>query len=57
MTFKHALKYMAMPNVLEVVSQPTRQRILQLIWDRERSAGEIAERVPVSFSGVSQHLA
>lgn len=31
-------------------------QILQLIWDRELSAGDIAARVPVSFAAVSQHL-
>jgi DNA-binding transcriptional ArsR family regulator len=42
---------------LSVVAEPRRQEILQLIWDRELSAGEIADRVPVSFAAVSQHLA
>jgi len=41
---------------LTVIAEPRRQEILQLIWDRELSAGEIAERVPVSFAAVSQHL-
>ena len=42
---------------LRIASQPRRLQILELIWDREMSAGEIAERVPVSFAAVSQHLA
>lgn len=46
-----------MDQVLELVSEPRRQQILRLIWDGERSAGEIADRLPVSFSAVSQHLA
>lgn len=46
-----------MREPLKVVSEPRRQEILQLIWDRELSAGEIAASVPVSFSAVSQHLA
>ena len=46
-----------MNEPLRVVSEPRRQQILQLIWDQERSAGEIAAAVPVSFSAVSQHLA
>jgi DNA-binding transcriptional ArsR family regulator len=46
-----------MREPLKVVSEPRRQEILQLIWDRERSAGDIAAQVPVSFSAVSQHLA
>lgn len=46
-----------MTGTLQVVSEPRRQQILQLIWDRELAAGEIASRVPVSFAAVSQHLA
>ncbi len=46
-----------MSEPLQVVSEPRRQQILQLIWDRERSAGEIAALLPVSFAAVSQHLA
>ncbi|MDH3734764.1 MAG: metalloregulator ArsR/SmtB family transcription factor [Gemmatimonadota bacterium] len=42
---------------LRLASEPRRLQILELIWDRELSAGEIAERVPVSFAAVSQHLA
>lgn len=41
---------------LEVVAQPRRRSILRMIWNEELSAGEIAERVPVSFPAVSQHL-
>jgi DNA-binding transcriptional ArsR family regulator len=31
-------------------------RILELVWDRERSAGEIAAQFDVSWSAISQHL-
>lgn len=31
-------------------------QILELIWDRERSVGEIAAVLPVSIAAVSQHL-
>lgn len=44
-------------NDLRIASEPRRLQILQLIWDRELSAGDIAARVPVSFAAVSQHLA
>jgi DNA-binding transcriptional ArsR family regulator len=31
--------------------------MLQLVWDRERTAGEIARAMPeISFAAVSQHL-
>lgn len=39
-----------------VATQPRRLQILRLIWDEERSAGDIAAAVPVSFAAVSQHL-
>src|SRR5688572_13414518 len=41
---------------LQVVGDATRREILRLVWDRERSAGEIADRFPVTFGAVSQHL-
>jgi DNA-binding transcriptional ArsR family regulator len=40
----------------QIVAEPRRREILHLVWDRERSAGEIAQLVDVSFSAVSQHL-
>lgn len=43
-------------TMLGAVSNTRRLRILQLVWDRELSAGEIAEQVAVSFPAVSQHL-
>jgi DNA-binding transcriptional ArsR family regulator len=41
---------------LQVIGDPTRRRILQLVWDQERSAGDIADRFDVTFGAVSQHL-
>lgn len=41
---------------LQVIGDPTRREILRLVWDGERSAGEIADRFPVTFGAVSQHL-
>ena len=38
------------------ISQPTRRSILRLIWQTERTAGDIAESLPVTFGAVSQHL-
>ena len=42
---------------LQVIAEPTRRRILGLVWDRELSASEIAERFDSTFGAVSQHLA
>lgn len=41
---------------LTLIAEPRRREILRLVWDRERSAGDIAAALPVSFSAVSQHL-
>jgi DNA-binding transcriptional ArsR family regulator len=43
--------------MLAVVAEPRRREILRLVWDRERSAGDIASRMDVTFGAVSQHLA
>jgi DNA-binding transcriptional ArsR family regulator len=39
-----------------LLSDGTRRDVLRLVWRRERTAGDIAERLPVTFSAVSQHL-
>ncbi len=44
-------------HVLRTVLEPRRLQILEIIWDRERSVGEIASGLPVSMAAVSQHLA
>lgn len=46
------MKYMS----LQAISEPTRQRILQLVWNCELPASEIAEQFPVTFGAISQHL-
>lgn len=38
------------------LGDPTRERIVRLLVEGERSVGEIAERVPVSRPAVSKHL-
>lgn len=41
---------------LQVIAAPRRLRILELVWDTELSAGQIAAKFDVSWSAVSQHL-
>ena len=42
---------------MAALQTPRRREILRLVWDTERSAGEIRERFPdVTFGAVSQHL-
>src|SRR5215469_11894971 len=44
-------------KVLAALTSPVRREILDLIWDRELSAGEIAAAFPVTKPTISQHLA
>jgi len=41
---------------LQVIAAPRRLRILELVWDRELPAGDIAAHFDVSWSAISQHL-
>ncbi len=46
-----------MSALLRALSTPRRREILHLVWDRERSAGEIHRAFgDVTFGAVSQHL-
>lgn len=48
---------MPMAAVFEALAAPRRREILRLVWDRERSAGDIHRACPdVTFGAVSQHL-
>ncbi len=44
-------------DAVRAVAEPRRREILRLCWDRERTAGDIAEHFDVTFGAVSQHLA
>jgi len=43
-------------DVLEVIAEPTRRRILDAVRGHERSVGEIVEQVGMHQPGVSRHL-
>ncbi|MBA3401239.1 MAG: winged helix-turn-helix transcriptional regulator [Actinobacteria bacterium] len=43
-------------NALEALAEPTRRRIVELLAERERSAGEIASHFRTSRPGISRHL-
>jgi DNA-binding transcriptional ArsR family regulator len=45
-----------MATTFQLVAEPTRRRILDLVRDRERSVGELVERLALSQPGVSKHL-
>jgi DNA-binding transcriptional ArsR family regulator len=39
-----------------VIAEPRRLRILELVWEKELAAGEIAAQFDVSWPAISQHL-
>jgi DNA-binding transcriptional ArsR family regulator len=43
-------------TAIQIVSHPSRQQILRAVWTEERSAGDIARAMPLTFGAVSQHL-
>lgn len=43
-------------NALAALADPTRRRIVELLADGERSAGELAAEFDTSRPGVSRHL-
>jgi DNA-binding transcriptional ArsR family regulator len=43
-------------NALDALADPTRRRIVELLAEEERSAGEIASQFRTSRPGVSRHL-
>jgi DNA-binding transcriptional ArsR family regulator len=45
-----------MQAMLEAISNPRRREILRLVWNKELTAGEIAERFDVSWPAISQNL-
>jgi DNA-binding transcriptional ArsR family regulator len=42
---------------VQIVTEPRRREILRLVWDGERTAGDIAAHFDTTFGAVSQHLA
>lgn len=47
---------MGIQNTMRALSDPIRREILELLKSGRLSAGEIAERFPVSGAAVSKHL-
>ena len=42
--------------MFRALADPTRRRILELLNEKDRTAGEIAEEFPMAFASVSHHL-
>jgi len=47
---------MASAATFDVLAEPTRRRILDLLLDRERPVGDLVKRLKLSQPGVSKHL-
>ena len=45
-----------MASTFELVAEPMRRGILDLLRERERSVGELVEQIGLSQPGVSKHL-
>ncbi len=45
-----------MDEILHTIAEPHRREILQMIWQRELTAGEIAAVFTISRPAISQHL-
>jgi DNA-binding transcriptional ArsR family regulator len=43
-------------TTFELVAEPTRRRILDILREGERSVGELVDRLTLSKPGVSKHL-
>jgi DNA-binding transcriptional ArsR family regulator len=43
-------------EALRAIANPRRRAMLELVWDDERSAGDIATRTGLSAPAASQHL-
>jgi DNA-binding transcriptional ArsR family regulator len=43
-------------TAFEALADPTRRRIVELVGERERTAGELAAAFSISRPGVSKHL-
>lgn len=44
-------------DALQVIAEPRRRRILEMVWEGEMAAGDIAAHSDVTFGAISQHLA
>jgi len=46
-----------MDKTYKALADPTRRRILALLRDQDRTAGDIAAKFPIAWASVSHHLA
>jgi DNA-binding transcriptional ArsR family regulator len=46
----------ALPTTFDVLAEPTRRQILELLRERSRPVGELVDVLKISQPGVSKHL-
>lgn len=44
-------------EIFQALAHPTRVAIIELLWDRELSAGDLIEKLGMEQANISQHLA
>jgi ArsR family transcriptional regulator, arsenate/arsenite/antimonite-responsive transcriptional repressor len=49
-------KYLNLNSVFKALNDPTRRSILQLLQERDMTAGEIVEKFSISGPSISHHL-
>jgi ArsR family transcriptional regulator len=55
--FRHLSKYLILLNTLfKALNDPTRRAILELLKDKDLTAGEIADQFNISKPSISHHL-
>jgi DNA-binding transcriptional ArsR family regulator len=43
-------------SLFRALADPTRRKLLELLTEKDLTAGEIAEQFPIAFASVSHHL-
>jgi DNA-binding transcriptional ArsR family regulator len=54
--YSYLVMYGPMATTFQLVAEPTRRQILDLLRERERPVGELVDRLALSQPGVSKHL-
>jgi DNA-binding transcriptional ArsR family regulator len=54
--YSYLVMYAPMATTFQLVAEPTRRQILDLLRERERPVGELVDRLALSQPGVSKHL-
>lgn len=53
---KYTITTLSMNIVFKALNDPTRREILELLQEKDMTAGEIADKFHISFPSISHHL-